>query len=43
MVKHVHVSLDESDYDSIKAVKDDHDLTWEELLINGAHALDTLK
>ena len=33
MVKHLHVTLNDEDYERLKAAKDDHGGTWEEWLL----------
>ena len=34
MVKHLHVTLNDEDYERLKAAKDDHGGTWEEWLLD---------
>jgi predicted CopG family antitoxin len=34
MVRHIHITVDDDTYDRLKAVKDEHGGTWEELLLD---------
>jgi hypothetical protein len=34
MVKHLHVTLNDDDYERLKDAKDDHGGTWEEWLLD---------